>query len=542
MSSARSIPKRELLDGCGVQPQPGPKQIMEIKDFLLKARRKDAKSVKIKKNKNNIVKFKVRCSRFLYTLVITDPEKADKLKQSLPPEKNPDSVLQPLLFPTKQVDKMGISNLSLPSKPVLCLLCEEEFSLEVNVNDYLKHLFETHKIVISNHKTIAYLDLYLEFWQEKLSVENLSQFCSVINTNQGSEDIGKQDQYYLLSEKLPEDREIREKLQKKKLDYVLEYQKMERDDSSFSRLCIFCNKKLTINRSNLLTHMLESHNFSIGRPDNIVFIDEFLNLIEEKLAKLQCLLCERTFKNRPVLKEHMRKKLHKQLNPNNPEYDKFYVINYMEMGKTWKDSELERMVEKDDITSLGFNSDEENEDWDDWNDDSDSNNAFCLFCSFSSSDKSKLLLHIKESHGFDFVKISTNLVLDYYLQVRLVNFIRRQVYQNKCISCQCKFDTRELLIEHMSSSGHISEIPDKKLWDQPEYFFSVYENDNFLWLLDDKENDNSSKVLVIKEDIEDVTQKSVLRDKKILEDLGESSVYKNMVEKFEKTLETSSNT
>ena len=61
-----------------------PQEIKEIKDFLLKARRKDAKSVKIKKNIEN-VKFKVRCSRFLYTLVITDKEKAEKLKQSLPP-------------------------------------------------------------------------------------------------------------------------------------------------------------------------------------------------------------------------------------------------------------------------------------------------------------------------------------------------------------------------------------------------------------------------------------------------------------------------
>uniref|UniRef100_A0A8C7W0S1 Large ribosomal subunit protein eL38 n=1 Tax=Oncorhynchus mykiss TaxID=8022 RepID=A0A8C7W0S1_ONCMY len=61
-----------------------PRKIEEIKDFLLTARRKDAKSVKIKKNKEN-VKFKVRCSRYLYTLVITDKEKAEKLKQSLPP-------------------------------------------------------------------------------------------------------------------------------------------------------------------------------------------------------------------------------------------------------------------------------------------------------------------------------------------------------------------------------------------------------------------------------------------------------------------------
>ena len=61
-----------------------PREIKEIQDFLLKARRKDAKSVKIKKNADNH-KFKVRCSRFLYTLKITDKEKAEKLKQSLPP-------------------------------------------------------------------------------------------------------------------------------------------------------------------------------------------------------------------------------------------------------------------------------------------------------------------------------------------------------------------------------------------------------------------------------------------------------------------------
>ncbi|KAG8520295.1 60S ribosomal protein L38 [Galemys pyrenaicus] len=65
-----------------------PRKIEEIKDFLLTARRKDAKSVKIKKNKDN-VKFKVRCSRYLYTLVITDKEKAEKLKQSLPPVEFP---------------------------------------------------------------------------------------------------------------------------------------------------------------------------------------------------------------------------------------------------------------------------------------------------------------------------------------------------------------------------------------------------------------------------------------------------------------------
>ncbi|KAJ3249125.1 hypothetical protein HDU78_007087 [Chytriomyces hyalinus] len=60
------------------------RQITEIKDFLLTAKRKDAKSIKIKKNGSQY-KFKVRCSRFLYTLVVSDADKAKKLKQSLPP-------------------------------------------------------------------------------------------------------------------------------------------------------------------------------------------------------------------------------------------------------------------------------------------------------------------------------------------------------------------------------------------------------------------------------------------------------------------------
>eukprot|EP00793_Prasinoderma_coloniale_P005350 PRCOL_00004758-RA len=61
-----------------------PKQINEIKDFLITARRPDARAVKIKKT-SGTTKFKVRCSKYLYTLVVTDSDKADKLKQSLPP-------------------------------------------------------------------------------------------------------------------------------------------------------------------------------------------------------------------------------------------------------------------------------------------------------------------------------------------------------------------------------------------------------------------------------------------------------------------------
>jgi large subunit ribosomal protein L38e len=43
-------------------------------------------AARIKKDKKrNNVKFKVRCEKYLYTLVLKDLDKAEKLKQSLPP-------------------------------------------------------------------------------------------------------------------------------------------------------------------------------------------------------------------------------------------------------------------------------------------------------------------------------------------------------------------------------------------------------------------------------------------------------------------------
>jgi len=63
-----------------------PTEVSDIKQFIEICRRKDASSARIKKNKQtNRIKFKVRCKRYLYTLVLKDSDRAEKLKQSLPP-------------------------------------------------------------------------------------------------------------------------------------------------------------------------------------------------------------------------------------------------------------------------------------------------------------------------------------------------------------------------------------------------------------------------------------------------------------------------
>jgi len=66
----------------------GAVELFEIKDFLLTTRRKDASMVIIKRPKKGragVMKFKVRCSKYRYTYKVADPNKAAKLKLSLPP-------------------------------------------------------------------------------------------------------------------------------------------------------------------------------------------------------------------------------------------------------------------------------------------------------------------------------------------------------------------------------------------------------------------------------------------------------------------------
>lgn len=39
--------------------------------------------------------------------------------------------------------------------------------------------------------------------------------------------------------------------------------------------------------------------------------------------------CEKVFSDRATLMDHMRKRNHREVNPKNNYYDKFYIINYL---------------------------------------------------------------------------------------------------------------------------------------------------------------------------------------------------------------------
>jgi len=276
-----------------------------------------------------------------------------------------------------------------------------------------------------------------------------------------------------------------------RLEFVLKVQEEERKNSLFSRGCLFCRQIFT-SSSQLFDHMAFDHNFSVGQPDNLVFVKEFLDSIESKLEQLLCLHCEKVFKSREVLKEHMRKKMHKKINPKNKEWDKFYLVNYLEFGKNWEDMAREEDggVRGEEELPSGWDVDDkdaEDNDWSDWR--GDHGGAVCLFCPATYQDTKELVNHMNIVHGFDFLKLKSELKLNFYQQVKMINYIRRSVHLNTCIGCADMFDSKEKLVEHMTWSNH-HQPGSAADWDQPQYYFPTYENDNLLFGLEDPDGDD----------------------------------------------------
>ncbi|XP_029397046.1 zinc finger protein 277 isoform X2 [Mus pahari] len=366
-------------------------------------------------------------------------------------EDSKDCILEPLSLPESPGGTAALEG--PPSVP--CIFCEEHFPV-AEQDKLLKHMIIEHKIVIADVKLVADFRRYILYWRKRFTEQPITDFCSVIRIN-STAPFEEQDNYYLLCDVLPEDRILREELQKQKLKEVLDQQQQERNDTSFHGVCMFCSE--------------EFHGNS-----------------------LQCLYCEKTFRDKNTLKDHMRKKQHRRINPKNREYDRFYVINYLELGKSWEEVQSE-----DDRELLDLQED----DWSDWQEYPVS--AVCLFCEKQEETIDKLYVHMKDTHEFDLLRIKSELGLNFYQQVKLVNFIRRQVHQCKCYGCCVKFKSKADLRSHMEDTKHTSLLPDRKTWDQLEYYFPTYENDTLLCTLSDSESDltaqeQTENVPIISED------------------------------------------
>lgn len=68
-------------------------------------------------------------------------------------------------------------------------------------------------------------------------------------------------------------------------EWALAKQSEERSDTSFTRGCMFCKMNFSKSRLTYIKHLSEKHNFYLGKPENLVFIDELLDKIQQSIER-----------------------------------------------------------------------------------------------------------------------------------------------------------------------------------------------------------------------------------------------------------------
>ncbi|KAM3364396.1 hypothetical protein ACQJBY_014625 [Aegilops geniculata] len=140
---------------------------------------------------------------------------------------------------------------------------------------------------------------------------------------------------------------------------------------------------------------------------------------------------------------------------------------------------------RDDGDDYEDDEDEEEEEgeegWDDWESDGDDaagggGGLLCLFCSARFDSDGPLFAHCGSEHGFDFHKLVSQFGLDFYGCIKLINFVRSKVAENKCWSC-----------------AEISQLEGKVPWAEDSYLKPFMEDDSLLHSLsifDDEDDED----------------------------------------------------
>lgn len=233
--------------------------------------------------------------------------------------------------------------------------------------------------------------------------------------------------------------------------YIQDKQDQERrHEAKQPKNCPFCSN-IFIDRYELFRHMQLIHRFNIGDPYNLVFVDEYLNLIHKKLDGNICVYCDHVFRDSSALRKHMRTKQHYKIHPKNHIYDQFYILTYQPNNM----SVIDKQDDQDD------DQDTQEDSWSDWNEDMNETTQ-CLFCDKSTFTPEELLSsHLPQEHNFDLTQLAFRNHLNFYDVIRLVNRIR--VYSEKLSCCFCisePFETKSELslhIEKCSCFVHLLE-------------------------------------------------------------------------------------
>ena len=87
------------------------------------------------------------------------------------------------------------------------------------------------------------------------------------------------------------------------------------------------------------------------------------------------------------------------------------------------------------------------------------------------------------------------------------------MYSKVCFVCKAPTESMETMRSHLKENDHIKEFPSSELWDQPEFYFSTFEDDSLLCLLDDSAYEkDESKFKVIPEEYDFQINKDIMQN------------------------------
>jgi len=397
-----------------------------------------------------------------------------------------------------------------------------------NPHKFLTHLYTKHFIeILDACDVFTFLQQYVDYYKvqinefakgnEDLSVECIDAesdpqnfFSSASALNEVNPIQILKDNVHLFKRKDPlilgNDLQIRKSLLHQKLQSILQIQHQERiSDHLLPAPCLFC-ANISSSKYALFEHMFKEHSFNIGLLDNLVEVGEMLDVLRNQLKMLVCIYCERTFHSALVLRQHMRKKKHFKIHPKNHRYDKYYVVNFTEPGKSWDVLEDERnsrtshqpskkienqaeiLNELSDTFSTQLNTDSTED-----SSDSEVIDQFtvCIFDSKIFSTPHNLISHLQNNHHFNLKQILTfSPSYSIYSAIQIVNYLRTVAYSLQCLCCTDQFQIENEYVQHSNDHFVKMDLPQiifnrQHEWQNEKYLIPAIENDPLLTILEE---------------------------------------------------------
>jgi len=338
-----------------------------------------------------------------------------------------------------------------------CIFCSYESK---NVIDTLLHLASAHNHLIVSIRNIPMIHMYLNHYKT----------CSppIKTMNMNNHD------YETIDHNHPEDIAIRNSLKDIRLNEAMKAHDMERTAIQKDLPCLFCSEMFSGTWHGYLQWLFNEHQFNPGRPSNLVYIPNMISLLMKQLENNVCISCGEQHENQRKLKSHMRKNNHMRI-PSDEVFDKFYLINYLELDSPVVESDDENdftKIESLEAAAADFNEIEINE-------------TVCLICDQTFPSPDEAIVHMRSIHKFSFDEIRAAFNGDFYNLVRFVNHARYMKSQNICFKCGKYIESE--YSQHMAE--HECKIPDDLsiIIGEDQLLIPFIESDPLLTSLEDVE-------------------------------------------------------